>query len=179
MPRKKDLNHLPKLSRKPEELVFDSLIDFLDFRVERHNMKKSCGTGKQERELCDLIEMKLKLILQELGFKVLSVVREFSLIKGRADFLVCLGGQKYIVIEVKSSKTSYNPDLEFSYAIGQVLTYKSSLIYQYDIKKENIIPMIITDQQSDTLISTIINNGLDVECLFIHKKGSKYYGRER
>ena len=52
-------------------------------------------------------------------------------------------------------------------------------LYQYDIKKENIIPMIITDQQSDTLISTIINNGLDVECLFIYKKGSKYYGRER
>ena len=104
--------------------------------------------NKAESSFCDYIEPRLTSVFDAIGYKVQYVAREFIITHGRIDFLVQAEGDRLVVVEVKHSNVHSNDDLSFSFAVGQVLTYRSVLSAGYGIDREKIDGVIITDVDS-------------------------------
>jgi Holliday junction resolvase-like predicted endonuclease len=158
---------------KPELLTLEQL---LDKRITewRNSVPRTSRGSNSETEFSNHIEPLLPEVLEHLGYQVEAISREFYLQQGRVDFLVKTHNG-YIVIEVKRSNEKINSDLYFSYAIGQVLTYKSLIAAQYKISMDKIDCIIITDNDSALLGATIANNELNITHLVVADEGVKCY----
>lgn len=154
-----------------------TLKELLDIRIEnRFNYGKVRGQSKEYIFSNNLYKV-LKEILGDLDYKVISISKEFKLINGICDFVCKLENDEYLIIECKvSSNNIYdNNDLKFSFAVGQLLTYRTILSMQYDIEKSKIKLMLVTDNDSILTLDTIKSENLDIKYLVFEKGGVKYY----
>lgn len=154
-----------------------TLKELLDVRIEnRFNYGKVKGKSKEYIFSNNLYKV-LKEILGDLDYKVISISKEFKLINGICDFVCKLENDEYLIIECKvSSNNIYdNNDLKFSFAVGQLLTYRTILSMQYDIEKSKIKLMLVTDNDSILTLDTIKSENLDIKYLVFEKGGVKYY----
>ena len=147
----------------------------LDYKITHWN-KQNGRNKKTEALFCDMLEEHLPKYLNDLGYKHISSAREFKMPNGRPDFLVKLENDKYLIIEVKHSNDKSNDDLTYSFAVGQLLTYKSNMHIWYDIPLNNIELMLITDTDSVMALNTIKNNKLNIKYTVFGKGVAKYYG---
>jgi hypothetical protein len=159
---------------KPVLLTLEQL---LDKRITEwsNSVPRTSRGSNYETEFSTYIEPRLPEMLTHLGYTVEAVSREFSFAMGRADFLVKTS-DGYIIIEVKTSQGKNNKDLYFSYGIGQLLTYKAIMTSQYNIDPNTIKCIIITNDDSLLLTSTIGFHGLDITHLVVVEEGVKCYG---
>ena len=158
---------------KPELLTLEQL---LDKRITEwyNSVSRTSRGSNSETEFTNHIEPLLPDMLNHLGFEVEGISREFQLAQGRPDFVVKTK-DGYIVVEVKRSNDKSNSDLVFSFAVGQVLTYRTILSQQYNIKPERVHCIIITDNDSLLLNSTINMHDLGITHLVVASEGVKCY----
>lgn len=147
----------------------------LDYKITHWNNKNGRG-DKNEKLFCDMIEEHLPNYLNHLGYKHKHTAREFIMPNGRPDFVIKLQDDRYLIIEVKHSNDKSNDDLTYSFAVGQLLTYKSNMHIWYDIPLKNIDLMLITDTESVMALNTIKNNKLDIKYTIFGKGVAKFYG---
>lgn len=150
----------------------------LELRMDRWN-KNNARKENKESLFCDYIESQLKDILGYVGYKPKKIAREFEVEMGRFDFLVELENHKYIIIEVKHSRDdeiSNRDEMYFSFAIGQLFTYKTILNYSFNIPLNDIEMMLITDVDSMLAIATIGQNKLPIKYMVVGYDGVKNYG---
>lgn len=161
-----------------ERIVINSPQDLLDIRLDKVGRVKT-KHKHAEYSFCDFVEPHLEEILTDIGYKVVSIRREYWLEYGRIDFLCRLEDRKYLVIEAKVELTTTNKDLSFSFATGQLLTYRALLSRQYQIKREDIELMLLTDVDSEMALYVINAEGLDISMLVVGENGAKYYGNKK
>lgn len=157
-----------------------SFKDLLNIRIEkRFDYGKKKGKSK-EYQFSNKLNKSLKEILNDLGYNVINISKEFRLYNGICDFLCQLNNGEYLIIECKVDyeKKYENCDLRFSYAIGQLLTYRYILSMQYGIEKEKIKLMLATDKDSIITLNTIQSEHLDICYLVFEKGGIKFYANK-
>ena len=160
-----------------EKIIFNGIQDLLDYRIERETKIKD--HRKSEAKFCDSLDDDLKEILINLDYQVISIKREFELELGRIDYLCKLNNGEYLIIEVKAENTKSNKDLVFSFALGQLLTYRTLFSRQYEISKEKIHLMLLTNEDSAVTLSVINDESMDIDMLVVLESGVKYYGTNR
>ena len=161
-----------------EKIYINSIQDLLDYRIEKPRVLREKHKSK-ELAFCDRLDGSLKEILRDIGYKVVSIKREFELESNRIDYLCKLENQRYLDIEVKVDSDKINKDTVFSFAIGQLLTYRTLFSHQYQISRDNIGLMLLTDADSITALAVINNEGIDIDMLVVGENGVKYYGKDR
>lgn len=164
-----------------DKKVFSSVEELFKFRLHKNKPQKHNGKQSYEKHFNDNLEKSLKQILAELGFDVVNIAREFSLIYGRCDFIAELADGRYIIIESKAkneNSTDNTDELRFCYSVGQLQTYRTILSMQYKIPKENIILMMATNYDSLLVHSLLGAENLDICYLVYNTMGVKYYGKE-
>lgn len=155
-----------------------NLKDLLSYRIENNTNNSKQNEKSKEFIFSNEISKELKSILKELGFKVKNITKEFKLLKGICDFLCELENEEYLIIEckVKSNNKYESDDLRFSFAIGQLLVYRTSLSLLYEIPKNKIKLMLITDKDSLFTLSVIGAENLKIDYLVYMNGEVKYYG---
>jgi RecB family endonuclease NucS len=150
--------------------------DFLDMRIDRWNNDNARNKNK-EALFCDYIENNLADILEHLykNNEVVAYAREYQMHIGRFDFIVKLDNGRYCIIEVKHSNEKLNNSLTFSYALGQLMTYAGLLKIQYDIDKENIDLLLITDEEELLPLGIINMYDLPIMYMVVGKDMVKCY----
>ncbi len=161
-----------------EKIEFNSIQSLLDYRIEKPTVLRTRHKHK-EAAFCDRLDKALPEILSDIGYKVTGVKREFELDIGRIDYLCKLEDEKYLIVEVKVENESNNKDLTFSFALGQLLTYRTLLAKQYQIKKQNIELILLTDVDSITTLAVIDAEDINVNMLVVGENGVKFYGKNR
>lgn len=159
-----------------EKIIFETIQDLLDYRITKPQKIKSIHKHK-EASFCDRLDGAIRQILEDVGYNIESIKREFELYEGRIDYLCKCKCGKYIVIEVKASRDSSNSDLCFSFAIGQLLTYRTLFSKQYNIQKDKIELILLTDEDSIITLGVIDSENLDISMLVVGESGAKYYGK--
>ena len=154
------------------------LKELLQYRMENNNPSEKHKGKSLEYNFSNKLNNELEDILNELGYKTKKITKEFKLLKGICDFLCELENNEFLIIECKiSSNEKYeNNDLKFSFAIGQLLSYRTSLSLLYEIPKERIKLMLITDKDSLFTLSVIASEELNIDYLVYNDGGAKYYG---
>ena len=174
------MKQLPKgrTIKSMEKIYINSIQDLLDYRIEKPRV---CRDKHKSKELafCDRLDGSLKEILCDIGYEVISVKREFELQSNRIDYLCKLANRKYLIIEVKVDSDKINKDTVFSFAVGQLLTYRTLFSHEYQISRDNIELLLLTDADSLTALAVINNEGIDIDMLVVGENGVKYYGKDR
>jgi len=155
-----------------------TLEDLLSIRIKNN---KNAETKKKFKEANMTKKLFLDLydILTLLNYNVKTISKEFRLMYGICDFLCELENGEYLIIECKThcSNTYDNNNLRFSFATGQLLTYRTVLSMQYRIDKEKIKLMLITDEDSLLTLDVINTENLNIDYLVYNEEGVKYYGK--
>lgn len=164
---------------RPKKIM--TLKSLLKYRIETNQSISKYKGKSKEYYFANKLEKDLENILKELGYRVIKITKEFKLLKGICDFLCELENGEYLIIECKvSSDIKYeSDDLKFSFAIGQLLTYRNSLLLQYEVPKEKIHLLLITDKDSLFTLSVIGSENLDISYMTYENGEVKYYGKER
>ena len=164
---------------RPKKIM--ALNSLLKYRIETNQSISKYKGKSKEYYFTNKLEKDLENILKELGYRVIKITKEFKLLKGICDFLCELENGEYLIIECKvSSDIKYeSDDLKFSFAIGQLLTYRNSLLLQYEVPKEKIHLLLITDKDSLFTLSVIGSENLDISYMTYENGEVKYYGKER
>lgn len=149
----------------------------------RINNNSNTDTKKKasEYEMTNNLYIDLFDILTSLNYKVKKIAKEFKLINGICDFVCELENNEYLIIEckTKTNKKYENNDLKFSFAVGQLLTYRTILCMQYGIKRDKVKLMLATNTDSLMVLDVINYENLDIDYLVYNKEGVKYYGKNR
>ena len=158
-----------------------SIQELLSLRIENNNKNSKLKGKSKEFYFTNMLKDDLKNILKEVGYKVVKITKEFKMFKGICDFICELENKEYLIIECKvSSDNKYESnDLRFSFAIGQLLTYRTSLALSYEIPREKIHLMLITDDDSLFTLSVIGFEELNIDYLVYKNGGVKYYGYKK
>lgn len=163
----------PKTQYDPKrEITFKELLDIKIEHYKNTPKIKNCS----EKVLCDQIEIELPEIMEALGLGYVAHYREMGLLTGRADILVKNDSENYTIIEAKHSRESYNYDVYFATAIGQLMYYRMALGVKYEIPKEQIKLIIAIDEDSLSLHSILGIENLDISVIVYGHNGIKYYG---
>lgn len=148
--------------------LFDHTIDHYSGKAKT----KKCS----ESFLCEEIEKHIKAIFESIGKGYISHTREYTLLNGRADFIVRNNEDRYTIIEAKHSRKNTNYDVYFAMAIGQLMYYRMAMVTRYGIDKKNISLMIAIDEDSLPLHSIIGIESLDISVMVYGSDGVKIYG---
>ena len=153
----------------------------LSYRIDNNkNNSKKKGKAK-EYDFTSKLSKEFKDILFLLNYEVKKITKEFKLTKGICDFLCELKNNEYLIIECKtSSDNKYESnDLKFSFSIGQLLSYRTSLLLSYEIPREKIHLMLITDEDSLFTLSVISSEELKIDYVVYKNEEVKYYGTKK
>lgn len=160
---------------KFKKYKLDSIEDLLNMRLTK---SKIIHNRNKEMKFCEIIQGDLKEIFNNLGYDIEIINREFSLQYGRCDFICKTKDNKYLIseVKVKNEKASIDYELNLSYAIGQLLTYKTIMIDQYKLKADDIDLFLIGDEDSLIALRTIQENNLNIKIIIFGEEGVKIYG---
>jgi hypothetical protein len=146
---------------------------------------KTPSKFNSEKALCDLAEAIFPDISELVGlpetvkltrecpfaFRALGDIktpRQHS--KARMDFLAQHNGNKYTILEAKITKNS----LDLVQAIAQLLFYRTLLQTYHEIPHGDIRLVILADKIDWSVMATIKENNLNIDCVAIQPDGLLY-----
>ena len=150
--------------------------DIISFRIKKHSVIKT-DNSTNESIFSNTLQINLKQILIEAGFKVLNIAREYTYSQFRFDFLVELENERYLIIEVKYSNDNSSDEQRQAYSLSQLLTYKTVFSIYSDIPRENIDLMLVVNKEFVLPQVVITDNDLPINYLIYGENGVKLYGR--
>lgn len=165
------------MAGRPKKVM--SLKELLEYRISNNKNKTNKKGKAKEFDFTKELYGELENILTELGYKVKKITKEYRLLKGICDFICELENEEYLIIECKvTTDTKYESnDLRFAFAIGQLLTYRTSFSLEYEIPKNKIKLMLATNEDSLFTLSVISSENLNINYLVYNNGEVKYYGQ--
>lgn len=139
--------------------VYEQYNSFDIHQIELSNHRELI-TGYSEKELTDWTLFNIDQFCQFFSIpKPKRVIRECQIPMGRLDMLLCYSGNRYSIVEIKTSHGTQASVLnqEVCRAIGQLLYYRESFSDFRGIDKENIDMLFVSDYRIDKYQRQILN----------------------
>jgi len=137
---------------------------FLKARIEAYNPYKAKGRRGNEWEFQKYAISKIPLICEELDWSCpIKIMEQFELWFVRFDILTIHDNGIHTVWEVKIDNGSdQNSETIISYAVGQLLTYKTVLNLWGNVPEEKINLVLLTNFDSELVHCTVLLNRLPI-----------------